>query len=100
MANYIHLGNLPTGGKTCFSILLPKPVGWSYYQFEAPTYRTDGEPLPNLTVTNHSGSYNFTFGWYEIIGQVRNDHGTRVEYVSPIGTVYNASGIVIGCNFT
>ena len=97
---YIHLDNLPAGDKTCFHILLPKPAGWSYYQFETPTYRTDGEPLPNLTVMNHSGSYNATYGGYEIIGQVRNDHGTRVEYVSPVGTAYNTSGTVVGCYFT
>lgn len=97
---YIYLDNLPAGDRTCFDILLEEPAGWSYYEFEAPTYRTDGEPLPNLTVFNDSGSYNSTFGWYEIIGQVRNDHGTRVEYVSPVGTVYNASGVVVGCNFT
>ncbi len=97
---YIHLGNLPAGDRTCFHILLEEPASWSYYEFEAPTYWTDGEPLPNLVVFNDSGSYNSTFGWYEIIGQVRNDHGTRVEYVSPVGTVYNASGIVLGCDFT
>lgn len=97
---YIHLDNLPAGDKTCFHILLREPAGWSYYEFEAPTYWTDGEPLPNLATFNDSGSYNSTFGWYEIIGRVRNDHGSRVEYVSPVGTVYNASGVVVGCDFT
>ena len=97
---YTHLDNLPAGMKTCFHVLLPKPATWSYYEFEAPTYWTDGEPLPNLTVTSHSGSYNATYGWYEIIGQVRNDHSTRVEYVSPVGTAYNTSGTAIGCYFT
>jgi hypothetical protein len=96
---YIYLDNLPASDRTCFHISLEEPAGWSYYEFEAPTYWTDGEPLPNLAVLNDSGSYNSTFGWYEIIGQVRNDHGTRVEYVSPVGTVYNASGVV-GCDFT
>jgi len=31
---------------------------------------------------------------------VRNDHGTRVDFVSPVGTVYNAAGKVVGCDFT
>ena len=97
---YIYLDNLPASDRTCFHIALEEPAGWSYYEFEAPTYRTDGEPLPNLTVFNDSGSYNSTFGWYEIIGQVHNDQGTRVEFVSPVGTVYNASGVVVGCDFT
>jgi hypothetical protein len=96
---YTHLDNLPAGHKTCFHFSLEEPAGRSYYEFEAPTYWTDGVPLPNFAVFNDSGSYNSTFGWYEIIGQVRNDHGTRVEYVSPVGTVYNAPGVVVGCDF-
>ena len=96
---YIYLDNLPAGDKTCFDILLEEPAGWSYYEFETPTYWTNGEPLPNLTVFNDSGMYNSTYDQYEIIGQVRNDHGTRVEYVSPVGTLYNTS-VVVGCNFT
>lgn len=51
-------------------------------------------------MTNHSGSYNATYGWYEVIGQVRNDYSTRVEYVSPVGTAYNISGTAVGCYFT
>jgi hypothetical protein len=97
---YIYLDNLPAGEKTCYHNLLEEPVGWAYYQFETPTYWTDGESLPNLTVLNHSGSYDPDFGWYEIIGLVRNDNGTQVDFVQPVGTLYNASSTVIGCNFT
>ncbi len=97
---YIFLENLPAGDRTCFHLLVDEPAGWSHYEFEAPAYWTDGEPLPNLTIFNDSGAYDSTFGWYEIIGQVRNDHGTRVEYVSPVGTLYNAHGTVVGCDFT
>ena len=97
---YTILDNLPAWDKTCFHVLLQEPADWSYYQFETPTYWTDGQPLPNLAVLNDSGSYNSTFGWYEIIGQVRNDQGSRVEYVSPVGTIFNSSGTVIGCDFT
>lgn len=97
---YTSLDTLPPGDKTCFQLWMEEPTSWSYYEFEAPSYWTDAEPLPNLAVFNDSGSYNSTFGWYEIIGQVRNDHGSRVEYVSPVGTAYNSSGVVIGCDFT
>lgn len=99
--SYINLDNLPPGDKTCFDILVgDEPAGWSYYEFESPSYQTGGKPLPNLTIINDSGSYNSTYGWYKIIGQVRNDHGSRVEYVSPVGIVYNASGTVVGCGYT
>jgi len=97
---YTWLNVLPANATTCFEILLSQPTGWSTYQFESPTYSASSQGLPNLTVLNTSGSYNQTFGWYEVIGQVRNDNGTRVEYVQPVGTLYNASNTVIGCDFT
>ena len=97
---YTYLDNLPAWDRTCFHVLLEQPVGWQYYQFEAPTYWTDGQALPNLSVINTSGTYYPDYGWYKVIGEVRNDHGSRVEYVSPVGTLYNSSGTVIGCDFT
>lgn len=98
---YISLDNLPAYRKTCFDILFfDEPLRWSYYEFENPTYWTDGDDLPNPTVLNDSGSCDSLFAWYEIIGFVRNDHGSRVEFVSPVGTVYDAAGTVTGCDFT
>ena len=92
---------LPPGERTCFDIiLLDIPAGLDHYEFEAPTYSTSPDQLPNLTILSHSGSINDTFGWYEIIGEVKNDHGSRVEFVSPIGTLYNSSGDVLDCDFT
>ncbi len=96
---YTWLDNVPAGSKTCFQVLLKKPSSWSSYDLEPPTYWTDGRPLPNLVVLNDSGAYDQTFHWYKVIGQVRNDHGARVQYVSPVGTLYDASGTVVGCHF-
>ncbi len=95
---YAHLETLPAWDKTCFEITLPEPSGWSFYQFETPSYWTDGQPLSNLIILNDSGAYSSVYGWYEIIGQVRNDHGSRIEYVSPVGTIYNDIGVVLGCD--
>lgn len=97
---YVYLNSLPPGEKTCFDILLVQPEGWSSYRLENPIYSTDGSPLPKLTVLNSEGSQDSATGWYTITGQVRNDHGTRIDYVSPIGTAYDASGSVVGCNIT
>ena len=58
------------------------------------------DQLPNLTLVSHTSSYNPTCDWYEIVGEVRNDHGSRVEYVSPVATLYGPSGAVMGCDFT
>lgn len=97
---YTYLDSLPAGKKTCFDLFLTEPAGWTKYKFEAPTYWTDGNPLPNLTVSGDSGSYEPTFGWYEILGMVANDHGSTIEYVMPVGTLYNSANKVIGCDFT
>ncbi|MBC8255283.1 MAG: hypothetical protein H8E35_14820, partial [Ardenticatenia bacterium] len=96
---YIYLDNLPAGSRTCFNISLKEPLGWSTYELATPTYWTDGRPLPDLTILGDSGAYNPDFGWYEIGGQVRNDHGSRVEQVRAAGTLYNGSGVVVGCGF-
>ena len=98
--NYIYLNNLPAGDKTCFCISLEEPADWSYYEFGPPSYWTDGEPLPNLTVLNDSGYYDPFWGWYDITGQVRNDHDTRVEDIFLVGTLYNASNVVMDCDYT
>lgn len=97
---YIWLDNLPPGEKTCFELSFSNSTGASYYRFESPTYRTDGTPWPNLSIYNHSGSYDSRFGWYEILGFVRNNSNRQVTYVTPVGTVYNGAGKVIGCDFT
>jgi len=95
-----ELDNLPPFAGTCFDALLEEPVGWSYYEFQAPEYSTGGSPLPALTVLNDSGSYNPVYGEYVLTGDVRNDQGVRVEYVKPVSTLYNTSNQVVGCDYT
>ena len=98
---YTDLDNLPPNQKTCFEVFFfSPPSGWQYYQFEAPSYYTNGTAVTGLTVLSPSGSYNPTYGWYDIIGQIRNDSGSTIDYVQTTGTLYNASGIVIGCDYT
>lgn len=99
---YTTLSNLPAWQKTCFEIVFypETPAGWTSFTFEPVSYWTDGDPQPNLTAYNHSGSYNATYGWYEIIGLVRNDGSVTYDYVQPIATLYDVSDTVIGCDFT
>lgn len=99
---YTTLSNLPAWQKTCFEIVFypETPAGWTNFTFEPVSYWTDGDPQPNLTAYNHSGSYNATYGWYEIIGLVRNDGSVTYDYVQPIATLYDVSKTVIGCDFT
>lgn len=97
---YTSLRTLAPHEKTCFNISLSKPLKWSNYQFEAPKYHTEAIPIPKLTAYNHSGTLKPTFGWYEILGMVKNKTEKSVKYVKPIATLYNAEGKVIDCNYT
>jgi hypothetical protein len=98
VTTYTYLDNLPPYTGTCFDVLLPEPEGWSYYEFEDPVYWTGGSPFANLTVFNDSGSYDPYNGEYVIIGEVRNDEDSYVHFVNLVGTLYNDSGLVIGCD--
>ena len=94
------LNTLPPGDKTCFNLSLPEPTNWANYEFAPVEYWDDAAPPLDLTITNDNGDYDNTFGWYEITGQVTNNESQRVEYVSPVGTVYNQAGTVLGFALT
>jgi hypothetical protein len=98
--NYIQLKSLPPSYKTCFHVMPYVWAAWTTYRIDSPSYDTDGQPLPNVVVIDDSGTYNSALRQYEISGQVRNDHGTRVRYVRPVGTAYDGVGTVVGCGFT
>lgn len=99
-SSYTYLNNLPPDQRTCFRMMIDyEPAGWAYYEFEAPVYKTDGRPLPDITFLNDSGTYNPINGQYKIVGQARNDHNSTINSVEVVGTVYNTAGIVTGCNY-
>jgi hypothetical protein len=90
--------DLPAWEKGCFSISMEVPPNWSYYQFEAPTYNISSTSS-DLTIFNDSGLYNYANGDYDIIGRVRNDGNQRSTSVRVGGTLYNVSGVPVGCNY-
>lgn len=96
---YTYLDDLPPNTKTCFLISLQQPTGWASFQFESPSYSTGGHALPNLTILNPVTSID-SYGDYKIVGMVRNDQGVLVKYVQTIGTLYDAAGKVLDCDFT
>lgn len=97
---YVSLDYTPPGHTNCFEVILPQPANWAFYAFEPPTYHTSNEPRPSLVIFNDSGAYNPTYAWYEILGQVRNDHPTAVRFVEVVGGLYNASDEIIACRTT
>ena len=96
---------LPPGEKTCFnrSVLNP-PAEWARFDLEKTTSSSSSESRewtePNLVVVESSGLYEPSSGSFKIIGQIRNDDEYDVRAVRPVGTVYNAQGQVVGCEFT
>jgi hypothetical protein len=95
---YLKPRDLSGWEKGCFSISMDIPPSWSYYTFDSPTYSVSATSL-GLKIINHSGSYNSTTKDYNIIGQVRNDGNQRSNSVGVSGTVYNSSGVPVGCNY-
>ena len=95
----LYLSSLMPGDKTCFDITFTEiPSGWSTYGFDDPTYTIGGQRLPDISITRSMP--NLDDDDLEISGSAHNDESVRVEYVRPVGTVYNASDQVIGCQDT
>jgi hypothetical protein len=100
-SGYVYLENLPAGRKACFEIIfLNAPSGWARYEFNAPAYSWSSASLPNLTLLFSRGAYDADSGEYTLEGQVRNDQGSQVDCVRPVGTLYSSSGRVLGCKYS
>ncbi|HEX7976212.1 MAG TPA: FxLYD domain-containing protein [Anaerolineales bacterium] len=98
---YTYLDFIPAGQKTCFDItFLEPPSSWDAIDLKAPNYTLDGKVLPAAPILNTSGEYVKDSGDYIISGQVRNDQGSRINGVKPVGTLYNPAEKVIGCELT
>jgi hypothetical protein len=95
----LYLSRLQPGDHTCFNMLVAEPADWSYYEFQTPTYSTTSLPIPVLTIYNENAYVN-QYGWYEIIGFVRNDDTLQITNTEIIATVYSADGTPLDCDST
>ncbi len=95
----LYLNSLMPGDKSCFDITFTDiPSNWSTYGFDDPVYTTGGQRQPDISVTRSMPDLDDDD--LEITGAALNDESVRVECVRPVGTVYNASDQVIGCQDT
>lgn len=97
-SGYLSTHSLAPNTKGCFKIMVIDPPTWNSYTLHSLTYWDDADPPPNLTLYNHSGSYDSYWGDYEIIGQMRNDDSVLVKFAKAIATLYNAQGKVVECD--
>jgi hypothetical protein len=91
---YAFIDYLSPGTKSCFDLGATPPSNWAYYTFET-SYYTGGHSQALLTAVNDSG---FLVGSsYRVVGFVRNDESVTVNSVHVAGSLYSASGKVVGC---
>lgn len=94
---YAKLTILPPGEKTCFQFLLPEPVGFSRYEITEVKHLPGVDaPLP-LSFSNVQINFNAANGFYSLAGKVTNNGDTLLLDPTAIGTLYDADGIVRGC---
>lgn len=96
--SYTPLDDVLPGSHTCFDILITNPPAYTNYVFEPPTYSSSTATALALTPIGESGSIDSS-GDYHILGQVRNDTGRQVDFVQAVGTLYNAGGTVLDCDY-
>jgi len=98
---YVKLDPLGAGKTSCFDVLVQDPPGdWQTAQFEVSNYFDADYGGANLAFVDVDGSYDSTYGWVKVNGSVRNDHGSRVEFVKVVGTLYGEGNRPIGCQST
>ena len=95
----LYLNGLMPGDRTCFDITFTEiPSNWSTYELDTPAYTIGGQRQPDISVVSSIPTLDDED--LEIKGSVRNDDSVRVECVRPVGTIYNDSDKVIGCQDT
>lgn len=86
---------LQPGQKSCFHIVVDAPSAWDHFEFST-THQDGGEIAPSLMPLNVLTGNN-QLGTPVITGQVRNDGSGRATFVRVVGTLFDASLTVIGC---
>jgi len=98
---YSELDILVPGQKSPFDLSSypDKLPSLKQYRIQVSYRTTTDEPLSGLTVVSHTAKTD-TYGYYEIVGEVKNTSGTTAEYVKIVATYYDSGGTVIGTEYT
>ncbi|MFZ3150937.1 MAG: hypothetical protein WA116_04550 [Anaerolineaceae bacterium] len=93
-------GVIPPGQSACFNLHIAKPTNYNSYSLGLPTYQQYTGMLPNLALANVSGGFDEDNDWYYLSGMVRNPSGTLLDNARVVGTLYNRTNFVVGCDQT
>jgi len=91
---------LAPGEKTCFNLYLEKPADYARYELTSLTYASSDELVSSFELSQVQAGWDKANAWYALNGQVRNSGSIPTSDVRVIATLYNSTGIVIGCEQT
>jgi hypothetical protein len=94
---YVQRLNMRPNSIACFRGFFTFTDGWASYRLGAVTYRNTSAKVPNIAVVTAEGTRDSS--GYTISGSVRNLESTPVEPVAVAGTLYNAAGTVLDCEW-
>jgi len=100
---FTDMDTLVPGQKSPFEIILMDSTVASavddYVIVNSDYAITSEAPYGGLSVLSHSSNLD-AYGWYNVVGEVKNVGTQSAEYVQVIATFYNSAGTVIGTEFT
>jgi hypothetical protein len=94
---YVQRLNMRPSSVACFRGFFTITEGWASYRLGEVTYRNSSARVPNVALINAQGTRDSS--GYTISGSVRNLESTPVESVAVAGTLYNAAGMVLDCEW-
>lgn len=97
---FTSLKILAPGETTCFDFRLTEPPKFTSLDFEEPSYLPATDSRPALTILDHNGSVNSIFGWYDVIGHIRNDETVSLKFVKLVATFYDKDMAPLDCDLT
>ena len=98
---YSELDILVPGQKSPFDLSSypDKLPSLKTYRIQVSYRTTVDQTFQGLSVSSQT-SRTDNYGYFEIVGEVRNSGGTTAEYVKIVATYYNSEGTVIGTDYT
>ncbi len=97
---YTELDTIKPGQKSPFEIsTYPDKYTPSKVTLQVSFSRDYSNPLAGVSILNHSGRTD-SYGYYDVIGEVKNNSNSDARYVKLVCTYYDDNGKVIGCSFS
>lgn len=90
---------VPPRSRACFRMFTDYSGPFTAVRYEPVSYLLTADPIPNIRAINVSRSPDF-FGDFRLLGQLRNNSGTTVDFAKVTATLYRNDGKVIDCDFT